>query len=557
MRLVWLSIAACTMGLLAGGEAGAAPRAPTAGPITLSLDGDFFEYSLDRTHVTVSGNVRVVVRPDGKGGRGAILRTSRIELDQRIISAADDTRLLLGPTVLTGRQLVFDTATQDFRMLQPEGYVVMPRPGCGPTGPFPTLYFRGGTISKTGDTAQITAARLTSCDRDDPHYCVTARRVAYTITTGQMRLFHSALHLYGLRVPLLPWAKTSIGGSGTGDRFHLAAPAYNRADGLFVPYRIDLGGGAWQSNAELRLTTKRGMGGTLSAERTGGSRGWDLAGWVSRKEWVTDRVTDRLRLDRLPELAATRYLKPRQDASRRMTLELNLGGFTEDLETVPAGSPPRPSVRQSRLLGALSYVRNACDYEARRGSWCGARARISHYSGGDTYRDLELFAGAGGGLAHTITARGTLRHHITGGRTPFLFDDTDIKTELEAGAVVGLTDKWSLDGWARHDLEEGPVRDYEVGLNWRDHCLTWGVYYHDVGSTVGLRVDINGLTGNTAPYRAQSALQKRMERESPLAIPARGSTAPATAAGATPPATQTAPTPPSDRDGGAGGVKEM
>jgi hypothetical protein len=90
-------------------------------------------------------------------------------------------------------------------------------------------------------------------------------------------------------------------------------------------------------------------------------------------------------------------------------------------------------------------------------------------------------------------------HHFLGGETPFQFDAVDLQTELRPALKARLTETWRLSASGRWDLDTRRLRDYYLELGKRMHCLTWSVFYRFIGGSVGLRLDLNGLTGDTDP----------------------------------------------------------
>jgi len=123
----------------------------------------------------------------------------------------------------------------------------------------------------------------------------------------------------------------------------------------------------------------------------------------------------------------------------------------------------------------------------------------SYYDDGDQFSDIKVEAGAGGRLAENVKGSLTLTHHFLGGQSPFEFDDVDIKTEAYGTLKLACGDWWGLSGDARYDLDASSLRDYSLWLSRRTQYLTWSLGYDFSSKNVGVRVDINGLTGDTLP----------------------------------------------------------
>ena len=500
MTCMLLALAAC-FALSAPGRA--APLTTGAGsdlPVRLEIEGDSIHYSVDRKRATLAGNVRIRMWAPGYADAGVVVLADRVALEGSIITAPEGARLTLGPALLRGDDLWFDAATQEFRLARPTGSLSLERSGAGPQTPPVTVHFRGAEVSKVGPAARVSRARLTTCDRDKPHYDLSCREVTYDPVTGRLTVRNASLRLYGMTIPLAPWAKTRLGGPAREPGLAPPTPGYSSSEGLYLQHSLRLTDedNAWNAAAALRVSRRQGVTGVAWAAREAGP--WDVDLRVGRREAVSDSVTDRLALSRAPEVTFTYHFSERDDPQAALDFRVSLGDFREDLLNRPADEDTvRPRVHEWRALAALSYVANAAQQRSRTGAWYGATGRLSAYSSDDTFGDLDLFAGLGGRLAKSLTGHATVRHHLVRGTTPFLFDDVDIKTELQAGLAWAMTDRWGLDGWGRYDLDRGDMRDYQVGFSYRAHCLTWGLYYRDLGNRIGVRVDLSGLTGAGPP----------------------------------------------------------
>ena len=96
-----------------------------------------------------------------------------------------------------------------------------------------------------------------------------------------------------------------------------------------------------------------------------------------------------------------------------------------------------------------------------------------------------------------------------------MFDKVNIETELQPTLEARLSRRWATGARGWLDLDESKLRDYRLRLSRRSHCLTWSLEYGFVGERIGLRVDINGLTGNTAPHAQESDLDRLLQQSQP------------------------------------------
>ena len=167
-------------------------------------------------------------------------------------------------------------------------------------------------------------------------------------------------------------------------------PSYSRRDGFFIPVGASLTSWdePWDIGTKLRVTTERGIVGTGWAEASLGN--WDVELVGSRRERVGSRTVDNIILSRVPELTVTRQLAPR-DSAHRLSLGLCLGNYYETVE----GSRTRGQIREQRGMAQLRYAVNRREELAESGSWYGLEASLATYSTDETYRKLELYAGAG------------------------------------------------------------------------------------------------------------------------------------------------------------------
>jgi hypothetical protein len=147
----------------------------------------------------------------------------------------------------------------------------------------------------------------------------------------------------------------------------------------------------------------------------------------------------------------------------------------------------------------IYYTPRPWSRQNRRGLWWAATGRQTFYDTGDSLSDLALELGTGWRWNEDFAASLSMRHHFTGGQSPFYFDDVWVQDELIGTLQVPLAKNWRFNATGRYDLDEGSLRDYSLGLSRRLHCLTWNLNYNFGAETVQLGVDINGITGDTAP----------------------------------------------------------
>jgi hypothetical protein len=164
---------------------------------------------------------------------------------------------------------------------------------------------------------------------------------------------------------------------------------------------------------------------------------------------------------------------------------------------------PAPALTDNRIAAWLEYSRYRDQKRKLDGMWWGAGALHNYYDDGDHFTDISVEAGCGGRIADGMKGSLTLTHHFLDGQSPFEFDDVDIKTEAYGSMRWDCTDSWAFSGDARYDLDESSLRDYALWISRRYQYLTWSLGYDFSAKNVRLRLDVNGLTGDTRPPETQ------------------------------------------------------
>jgi hypothetical protein len=516
--MVWrvLGVLLATVWTGRGGALQAAPE-----PVRITVDGERLTYGLSEGGwARLSGDVRVHVSSPELAAGELELHCGEVEVDllRGCLRAPGEVKLQAGPGLMAGQGLTMNARTQEFAMGSMSACVGQDNGRLRPGEPWPIIYASGQQVNRRGSVLIALRGKVTTCDRDHPHWSVGARKLIYNVNSGLLQMEHVDLHVLGVRIPVLPWAKLDLGPQKRrwGVNWN-TTPGYESREGVFVPYswRLTNLESPWDAGAYFHITAEQGLTGTVKAARSWGATDFDLR--ATRKEWMPDDITDQLELYRLPELSVTRYLCERDNCNREMRVDLRLGRYRETLVAVGEDGGHADRLRKrvsgSRAGLAATYTVGAPDLLRHEGGWYGVSGRWAEYSTDEHYGDLELFAGGGAQLSPGFSAYGTLHHHLVTGSSPFLFDDVDIRTELAAGADWQIDRLWRLRGTARVDLDRGTTRDYELGLSRRFHCLTWGFTYRGIGNQLRLGVDLTGFSGDTRPYRAQSSLQRRLETE--------------------------------------------
>lgn len=525
---------------IAGWGGVAATPAPQPRRLVVTISGDRVQYRDEMKAAEIVGNVRIYLEIEGELDQRAIIRADRAaaNLQSGQIEAQNGITVGTPQGVVTGEYLRFNARSGEFSLKDARS-VVNVNPGA-PQAEMVHGYLFGEEIAREKQLVYIIQGAITTCNRAHPHYVLRAKRIEYYPDQQRFKVKGASISLYGVKIPLVPSFSFSVSEKERETPGILPVPGYSSEDKLYLPYRFRFSSSdsPWRSDLSLRLTQGRGIR-LLSANKYTKGR-WQAAGYLSQTEDFYDDLGNYLTLDRRPELTFTKFAaSPDQDEGWRGSV--SLANIVEDRgRDTRANSTPRvaqvlnlrrgdqrgwrtpptgqgfiasgPKIREQYAALTFRYDRHTDQRRRKQGQWYGLSARQAFYSTGDNYRDLAFTAGAGGPLAPDLTGSLTLTHHITGGRTPFLSDTVNIKTELQPTLAAQLSRRWAIQGMGRYDANDGKLRDYELELRRRAHCLTWGLYYHFVGERIGIRVDINGLTGDTAPPARRSDLDRLYQK---------------------------------------------
>jgi hypothetical protein len=378
------------------------------------------------------------------------------------------------------------------------------------------------------NTAKMSNATFTTCDKEHPDYRIVAREMK---TTPEQRLVAQRLRIYYHNFCLIDIPRLSIDiGPNSGRQTLLPKPGYNSRDGFFLTTQLSLKEtGKTDLSLRIRPTTKRGtQGGLIGGYALDGnaieekpyvsendielkhrailqpSESEDVYGFRATKpepaflgvfgaallrERVYDLNVPDLQVTRLPEIGL-HYISPR------------LGSTPEGLPASGLQIEGRASWGRFKETQNGSY-RDRADLRgvastvlARLGTNAAIRGsgfvRYSGYDSGDAYKVL------GGAIdASRVFKKGSftsirLIGHITSGITPFEFDNVDIKQELQGAArYVGNTNSYGV--LLRYDIDNNSLRDWEISFSHRMHCLDPQITWHKRFRQISLDVKVLGL----------------------------------------------------------------
>ena len=476
-------------------EAGAPERRRI--PVTIEISAQEVYYSRERGLAYARGAVEVTIQRRDVPEQWAKLRAGEVtsDLERGIVDAQYGVRLETEQAVLSGRKVRVDAGQEQFWLRGATAVAdLAPLDDRGQ----PHAYFTGQEIRGKTDVVTIIRGRITTCDREKPHWAVEAREITYRSKTGRMRVRGGSLRLYGLKIPLIASFNTSIGEKEEGPSGLFSSVSYNSRDRLYAPGSLAFTGPkrSTQLTTAFKLSSRRGWVGTLLAEHDSPTREWYAV--YERRGDRYDNVDDYVEVDRAPEIGIVQHLIP-DDSPRAETdlfdLTLSSGYFRERPLHFPGESA-------GRLHLSLDRRYHQDEFEELVGGWYGWNARLEHYDDGKTFHALQLLAGRGVRLSDRLSASLTGLYHFYGGETPLRCDDVDIRAELRPTLDWDMTDKWRVRATARVDARHRDTRDYIIQLDRQVHCLTWYVRYREVGNTYSVGINLSGLTGGTRPFES-------------------------------------------------------
>ncbi len=481
--------------------------------ITIDAGEGVLQYQWDSQLFEAAQGVQIRLQVEGRPQQTVLIRAQQVagSLKSGKLTAQEGVTIGTPQGVLTGSYLSFNAETDEFSLKEAQAAVDLSPEQTGSL----LAYAFGEEIGRSGEVVYVLRGKITTSDRRTPEYSLTARRIEYYPAANRFKIKGAAVELYGVRIPLVPSFSFTVGGEEKGASPLIPVPSYSSRDKLFLPYRLSFSGpqADLQSSLTLKLTQRRGIRAHSQNIYTGAN--WQAEGMVSQTEDYYAELGDYLVLDRRPQLQYTKFSAD-PDQERGWAGSVTLANIIEDLKEDDDDPSPRPTVREQSVQLGLRYDSRSSSADTEEGEWYSLAGRQSFYSTGDNYRDLALTAGASRQISNNLKGSLSLTHHITGGRTPFLYDRVEVRTELRPDIDLRMSPKWSVRTNGRYDVGSGKLRDYEVELRRRAHALTWALRYRFIGSSLSVGIYITGLTGDTEPYEQDHPLNDlfdEMQRE--------------------------------------------
>lgn len=457
-----------------------------------NFDAEQVDFSFDRKLITLQGDAHLFSQVADDPSRYARIEADLIEGDisRGRFEMVGNVRIVTPEGSMKGDSAYYNARTSQYALRR--GALMVPmgeREGEAVTCGF--AYAR--EIATEGEIVYITNGRFTTCSRPHPHYSLEADRFRWNPETQQVVVHGGSIHLYGLEIPVLPEIPYSFGRSDQDMPSLVPFPTYSSRDGLRLGWSFAIGDpmgdltttvkARWRQLRPLQLSSRTYY--DLSDELRARLR-------LGLREDVRQDIDRIVPLDRFPEVG----IEGTWDlwgGDYELEADLSAGHYLQRREDRLAPVAEDRLRLQARLTGNPRGV-----YEPGE-MWWWIDASEALYGDGNHYDAFGAGVGGAAQLTDWFAANAEVRQWATGGKTPFVWDDVDVKTELEANLQVRVTDAWRVRLGGRYDLEDEQLRSWDTELRRREHCLTWKLSYSDISDHFMIGVEINGLFGNDEP----------------------------------------------------------
>ncbi len=457
--------------------------------VTATLDADQVDFSYDRRLVSLRGNARVDSQVVDDPTRFVRLNAESIEgdLSRGRFELIGDVRIVTPRGVLEGESAFYDTTTARYSVrkaaLMAPLTELVDAEVCG--------YAYAREITGEDEVVYLVDARFTTCDRANPHYALEVNRLRWNTEAEQIVVEGGGIRLYGVRIPLIPGLRHSVAVGAEEAPELLPVPGYTDREGLRLGWSFVLG----EPTADI--VGRAGLG--LRQRKGIQAWAWGLAdvGNLETRFGATVRennyedIDHVVSLDRLPEVGV--HGSWDIVADQRLSAGITLGHYRQHAEDDVPGVSDDRVLLEAKLHGGAE----------RRGtpgtSWWWVRGSHAEYADGAHYSTVGAGLGGATSLTPWLSGSAELRHHLTDGASPFIWDDIDIETELSAESALRFGPDWGVRLAGRYDLDRNELRSWRAQLRRREHCLTYTLGYSDTGDFLSLGIEINGLFGSEEP----------------------------------------------------------
>lgn len=459
--------------------------------IATTFDADQVDFSFDRRLVTLRGNAHLFSQVVDDPSRFVRIEADLIEgdLSRGRFEMMDGIRIVTPRGAMRGEAASYDARSAEFSLRRAGIMVPLGDPdedvACG--------FAYAQEIAGADEIIYITKGRFTTCSRVDPHYSLRADRFRWDADRQEVVVYGGSVQLYGLKIPVLPKIPYSFSGEDTDMPSLWPFPTYTSRAGLRLGWSFAIGDPL--QDPATRVTVRwRQLRPLQATSRTTYDISDNLRARLrlGLQEDVRDDIDRIVSVDRFPEVGLEGSWEL-WGGGYHLETDLSAGHYQQR----PEDDLPRVSDERLRLQARLTSNRSGVGRPGETWWWLDAASAL--YGGGDRYEAVGAGLGGAAELTDWFAAGAEIRQWATGGGTPFVWDDVDLKSELETNLRLRLTDDWRVRLGGRYDLADGELRSWDAQLRRRAHCLTWKVGYSDVSNLFTIGVEINGLFGNDEP----------------------------------------------------------
>ncbi len=490
VRFRWRVAFAC---LLVIGMTGGATVPCAAERVVTKFDADQVDFSFDRRLVTLRGNARVFSQVVDDPSKFVRIEADLIEGDisRGRFEMLDGVHIVTPRGAMRGDSAYYDARTAQYSLRR--GGIMVPI-GEGEDDDDVTCGFAyAREIATEDEIVYITNGRFTTCSRVDPHYSLRADRFRWNPETEQVVVYGGSIRIYGLNIPVLPKLPYSFGRSDDDMPSVWPFPTYSSRDGLRLGWSFAIGDPMGNPrtavNVRWRQIRPLQMSSRTVYDLDDSTKLWLRLGLREDMRQDIDRIVP---VDRFPELGA----EGEWDifgGDYQLEAALSAGHYKQRREERLDPVEEDRLKLQTRLTGNPEGI-----YEPGE-TWWWVDAAGALYSDGNHYAALGAGLGGAARLTDWFAGNVEVKQWATGGQTPFVWDDVDLKTEIETNVQIRATDRWRMRFGGRYDLSGGELRAWEAQLRRREHCLTWKIGYSDISDNFMVGAEINGLFGNDEP----------------------------------------------------------
>lgn len=343
------------------------------------------------------------------------------------------------------------------------------------------IQYRGKEFKSELNRYTVTGSRFTTCDREKPHYYMSARELIIE-PDKKLTARDVSIVFFGKRILNVPKYTINLDKKNPSET-KLPPIGISGHYGIFTSYEFDISHEPRTVGAlELRLSTEYTFQGGLMYDRIAGRPIFLRA---TSYQPFYGGTRSGLTISKLPEVGARFHSGEAAESFENPRNSINLSAGTIN---------PLRFKRDNRKMNYVSEVgfgkftqypddKTSERMDARAIAWLdpvaidsktvispGIGIRLSHYSTGDDYTDLGLSLALARRLGSDSYASITYATHSVSGSTPFEFDAVELTDELHGLLRLHAGD-YAIELGGRYDLNNKEFFDKEISIARRFHCI--------------------------------------------------------------------------------------